>query len=491
MSCKFIVMHPRFYFLQWSLLLIGSLFAVEGHAQLTETFKPVPTYDGNSARLIEDLQRQFDDEMKRMGRRKTSGVATLYGRNTKYLVGLVRANKIVKDAEMQSFVDTIFNDLKTHAKLKSAPRRVLIAKLSSSNATCMGEGTFLLTTGLLGRVNNESQLAFTLAHEIAHYELGHIQEAIEKMAREKYERKIKQGMTKVLTDDDADGGDVDSVRKIVYDMTRFSRVHEREADSLGLIIARQAGYNTEESISLLSILDSLDYTKHRLGFALFDEFQFSKYPFQERWLKPRMSLYTTRRESILFFSRDSLRTHPEITQRQEWLRQKLTFDDSPFNKRPTAYVEEIISLAQFEDLNVAYKIQRFDYAMLMALQLKVMYPQNAYLTAIISKIFIGLHALKEPYNNQTFRWGYVSYYGDELKLINAFLYNLSQEEMGEIAFNFLNNQKNFNATNPEHYYLLWKICELTKRETVQARIKESFVKNFDKAKNRRYYDLMR
>jgi hypothetical protein len=152
-------MLPRFYLLQWSLLFFGSLFAFESRAQLTETFKPVPTYDGNNTRLIEDLQHQFDDEMKRMGRRKTSDIATLYGRNTKYLVGLVRANKIVKDAEMQSFVDTIFNDLKTHTKLNSTPRRVLIAKLSSSNATCMGEGTFLLTTGLLGRVNNESQSA--------------------------------------------------------------------------------------------------------------------------------------------------------------------------------------------------------------------------------------------------------------------------------------------------------------------------------------------
>jgi predicted Zn-dependent protease len=485
------VMPPRYCLLPCSLLLIGSLFALDSHAQLTETFKPVPTYDGTNTRLIDDLRQQFDDEMKRMGSRKTAGIATLYGRNTKYLVSLVRASKIVKDEEMRAFVDTIFNDLKRHTKLRSTPRRVLIAKLSSSNATCMGEGTFLLTTGLLGRIDNESQLAFTLAHEIAHYELGHIREAIEKMAREKYERKIKQGMTKILTDDDADGGDVDSVRKIVYDMTRFSRVHEREADSLGLIIARQAGYNTEESISLLSILDSLDYTKHKLGYALFDEFQFSKYPFQDHWLKPRMSLYTNRRENVLFFSRDSLRTHPDITRRQEWLRKKLTPDDSPFNKRPTPYVDEIISLAQFEDLHVAYKLQRFDYAMLMALQLKVDYPQNAYLTSMITKIFIDIHALKGVYNDQTFRLGYVSYYGDELKLINAFQFNLSQEEVGEIAFNFLNNQKNFNASDPEHYYLLWKICELTKRETVQARVKESFVKNFDKAKNRRYYDLMR
>ncbi|HEY5746568.1 MAG TPA: M48 family metallopeptidase [Chryseolinea sp.] len=484
-------MPPRLHLLQWSLLLIGCLIVLDSHAQLTETFKPVPTYNETETRLVQDLRRQLNDELRRMGARNTAGVSSLYSRNTKYLVSLVKAKRIVNDAEMQGFVDTIFNELKAHTELHTTPQRVLIAKLPSSNATCMGEGTFLLTTGLLGRIENESQLAFTLAHEIAHYELGHIQESIEKMARGKYERKVKQGMTKVLTSDNADESDVDSVRKIVYDMTRFGRVHEREADSLGLIIARQAGYNTGESIAMLSVLDSLDYTKHKLGYALFDEFQFTKYPFQERWLKPRLSLYSNRRDNVLFFSRDSLRTHPDITQRQQWLREKLTTDDSPFNKRPTLYVDEIISLAQFEDLSVAYKFQRFDYAMLMALQLKVVYPQNTYLTAVISKIFIDLYTIKGLYNDQTFRWGYVSYYGDELKLINAFQYNLSQEEVGEVAFNFLNNQNNFNATNPEHYYLLWKICELTKRETVQARIKDSFVKNFDKAKNRYYYDLMR
>ena len=483
-------MHFRLFLLPALLSIFGCLFAYTSCAQLNENFTPLSVYDETDAALIQSLRLQLREELNRQGPEKVYGVSGLYTKNTEHLVKLVKAKRIVKNDELQGFVDAVFQDLVSNTALTTAPIRVLIAKLPSSNAMCIGEGTFLITTGLLGRIENESQLAFTLAHEIAHYELGHIKEGIQKKAKSKYSRKLKKGFTRVLSTDDVEESDLDSLRKMVYDMSRFSRTHEREADSLGLLIAWQAGYNTAESIAMLSVLDSLDYSKHKLGYAVFTEFQFSKFPFQDRWLEPRNSYPDDDTEgprNVFIFSLDSIRSHPDIAMRRQWLQQSQVASRRPVNKHPSTYVDGIITLAEFEDLQTAYAVQRLDYAMLMALQLKAHYPANRYLTSVISKIFIDLCTDKAL---QTLL-SYATSYRGELKFVNAFLSNLTPEEIGEIAFNFLNSQNNFNKSDPEHYYLLWKICELTNRENVQARINESFAARFDRTKYRRYYDLMR
>ncbi|MBL0743636.1 hypothetical protein [Chryseolinea lacunae] len=156
-----------------------------------------------------------------------------------------------------------------------------------------------------------------------------------------------------------------------------------------------------------------------------------------------------------------------------------------------ALLDSAIQLAEFVDLETATEARRYDYAMLLALELKNRYSRNRYLATTISKILVDLYDAKNENRMREYVPFYVSGHGDELRMMNTFLHNISKEETGEIAFNFLNNQTNFNPDDPEHYLMLWKICDVTKRETVKARVKERFKTRFGKTKYYfQYFDKM-
>ena len=56
---------------------------------------------------------------------------------------------------------------------RSLEFRFYVVEDSSINAAALPDGTVLVNTGLLGAVENESQLAFVLSHEIAHVLQAH------------------------------------------------------------------------------------------------------------------------------------------------------------------------------------------------------------------------------------------------------------------------------------------------------------------------------
>lgn len=465
-------------------ILISAMLALPalqtGLAQ-DRAFVPRKVYNGGSEELQRGLRSQLRDELKRLNT-KSYGVASQYIKRTNFLLQQVRFGYFIHDDSLEHFVGNILDELVSHNALSHLPVRVLILKSPVSNAYCIGEGTFVVTVGLLGMVQNESELAFALAHELAHYELDHVKMRTVQEVETKFEQNTRKGVGKILTEDDVTLSEVDTLRRLVYSMSKFTRAHELQADSLGLVYMRRAGYRESESLSLFSILDSTDYSKYRVGNKMFDLLNFTKYPFQQYWLKPRLAIYGKRPNNYLIFSGDSLQSHPDIALRIERLGKFIQQKDIPPNRSPEAYTDAMIALAEFESVEAAFDAGQYDYALLLALQLKLRYDKSAYLTSTISRIFIKLYKAKDSNTYGFFVPSYTTYYGEELRSVNTLLNNLRLEEIGELGFHFLNNQGNFNPQEEEHYYLLWQICDLTKRENVRDKIKENYKSRFGKGK---------
>jgi len=485
-------MHPRFLLAHFLLALV-CLIPFVGNAQLTETFHPLPVSDGNEALLIKALRQQMRDQLATLPPKKTDEVWYTYVRNSESLIRRVRRGGVIRDPLLQGFVDSVFHDLIGHSHLKTKPKRALIAKLPYANASCMGEGTFMVTVGLLGRIENESQLAFTLAHEIAHYELGHVRERIIMQVATGYQKKATQGVKKILANyHDASQEEMDSLRKMMYAVSEFSRKQEMDADSLGLILQKNAGYNTGESLKMLAILDSVDYSKQRLGLHLFDDLQFDKYPFREEWLRPRPDYYYDKPNNIFIFSTDSIQSHPDIALRISKLSKALAPDYTPLNKRPKSHLTEVVEISQFEEVDLVFKARQRDHALLTALSLKHRYPRNSYLVSMISKILISFMDPEKRFVSSGAVPSIVSSQGEELRMVSTFLYNLNDKDAGELAFHFLNSHDNFNSKVPEHYFFMYVICLATERPNVAQKVKESFKDHFGGTKEYRLYiDKMR
>lgn len=102
------------------------------------------------------------------------------------------------------------------------------------NAWCMPGGKVAVFTGILPYTKNEQGLAVVMSHEIAH--------AIAQHGREQASQSLVQGLGGIVMVSIGVSPQVyGSLSNMV--MLKYSRDHETEADQLGLIFMKLAGYN--------------------------------------------------------------------------------------------------------------------------------------------------------------------------------------------------------------------------------------------------------
>lgn len=76
---------------------------------------------------------------------------------------------------MNDYVNQVARDVLTKSGNDSLIDKIdiFILKSNKVNAVAMQDGSIFITVGLLAQVENEAQLAFTIAHEITHVILQH------------------------------------------------------------------------------------------------------------------------------------------------------------------------------------------------------------------------------------------------------------------------------------------------------------------------------
>lgn len=472
------------YFFTVSLCLVFcSLYCQPGVA-----YHPRKKHDASSRELIHAVRAQLDDELSTIKSKRKFIVSKIYTHRTNNLVMQITGGAFLKDDSLQQFVDDVFHRLVSFNSLRHTPRRVLILSDPVVNAYCFGEGTFFVTVGLLSKIDNEAQLAFAIAHELAHYELDHVRNGIVNAVENNLAKKTAREVNKIMSGD-ITLEEIAALRELLYGVSRFSREMEMQADSLGFIYFQRAQYNPAEALSLLSVLDSAQHPKYSSGHDLFLPLHAANYPFQEYWLNQRLSIYSKRPTNVLFFSTDSVQTHPQIAARKERLLPQVQHSSQlPVNYQPESFIHEVVRVSEFESVEAAYFSKQYDRCLFLALQLKSVYPQNPYLVSMISKVFVDLCDARNKGMLEIRLPRYTSHYSESLRSVNNFLHNLTEEEMIEVAYHFLNNRSNFNSDEEEHYYLLWKLCDLSRRLDVQEKIRQAYRDKFRKGT---YYSKMK
>ena len=343
----------------------------------------------------------------------------------------------------------------------------------------MGEGTIIVNIGLLRSIHNQYELAFILAHEIAHYEENHVRLRLVKLLDGILSKKAQNEIKSISQGDGLSLEALELLQNWAYEGGRFSRDVEIEADRLGLDYYRNAGYPDSQTIETLNMLDSAEYSIAVQGAKLLEPLHNSKYPFKQHWLKPRLSICSKRSSQALIFRSDSISTHPEFQQR---IANLISVIDTASSTGEKVEMEPLIPwvhiVAEFETVEGAFKTRRFDRSMYHALKLIPTYPQNSYLVTMISKVFVTLIQADKDNLFQYYLTQYTASYGEDLRMVNNLLHNLRTNEMGELAYHFLNNQSNFNPQIPEHYYLLWQLGKFTDRKDLQVKVKDAYRSKF-------------
>ncbi|SHJ64942.1 Peptidase family M48 [Reichenbachiella agariperforans] len=104
-----------------------------------------------------------------------------------YLIDMAEKGSFYASDTISRYANQVMRELASNAKLEVFTMGVLIAWDSEVNAFSPGQGSVVLNNGLLAQLTTEEELAFVIAHELAHIELDHVLTSIKNIERIKVE----------------------------------------------------------------------------------------------------------------------------------------------------------------------------------------------------------------------------------------------------------------------------------------------------------------
>lgn len=286
------------------------------------------------------------------------------------------------------------------------------------NAFSTKQGIIFVTEGLVAQVSNEAQLAFVIAHEIAHYLENHViqgyKESIELAKnRTTHESKIKS-------------------------LSTYSKEKEYEADGVGVDLYYKAGYSKEELLDVYDVL-TYSYLPFDLKVIPKDYWNSEHLVIPETYFPEETPIISTEKDYD-----DSKSSHPNIKSRSE---QVLDIVESMTGWKDNVYLvseEEFLhvrNIARFESVRNDLYNFRYGDALYSIFLLEQDFPDNIYLNRCKAQAWAGLLAFKIDgrYSNITISPSKVQ--GDPHVLHNL-IKKLSKKQLITVAFRQVVDIKN-------------------------------------------------
>lgn len=306
---------------------------------------------------------------------------------------------------VERIADTL---LKDYPELRRELRFYTV-KSPSVNAFATGQGMIFVTTGLVAQVENESQLAYVVSHEIVHYYRKHNMEVLT--------RRIKN------SDDEAE--QMANFLKYHY----RSREMENEADSLGLrLFYIGSAYDKRVADGVFDVL--------QYAMLPFDEVAFDTTYFNSPYYRLPSHYYLEKVAPIS--SRDdypdSLSTHPNIKKRRARAGDILSHYEggSAFVVTTPDEFVHLQGLARFECIRQNLIYSNYTRAFYDCYVLQRQYPNNAFLARSMAQALYGIAMYKTYYNTNSIVGDYRQYEG-EVQQVYYLFRKLTAEEATLVA----------------------------------------------------------
>ena len=153
-------------------------------------------------------------------------------------------------SRIQKAVEKYYTEKNLLDQLKGYQWEFNLIEDKSLNAWCMPGGKVVVHTGLLPVTQTEGGLAVVVGHEIAHAVVKH---GAERMTQGLIVEMGGMALSKALANRPEKTKDLFmhsyGIGTEVGVLLPYSRVHEKEADHLGLIFMALAGYNPNDAVS--------------------------------------------------------------------------------------------------------------------------------------------------------------------------------------------------------------------------------------------------
>ena len=352
-------------------------------------------------------------------------------------------NQVVADTMLLYKCNNIIKKMKlTNPNFSFDNITVYINRSCIANASCFGEGTLFVNMGLFLWIDNDDELALVIGHEISHQLLDHLESRIKNNIAILSSDNFITEMKAIKKSQD---GKYERYKKLMKDMVTqngtHSRYKESEADSLGLILAKNAGYTINTAALILLKLDKVDAlfdannlydVKAAIEKSGADSFIFHK---NVKYHGLSMENVTMNADKDI----DSVKTHPDCIVRYK----KLTGVNA--EKVVTNCCSSITPVSQSSKERALIELIRFEYEngrLTLCVHLCLFALQNGYTgsfyNCFLSVCFSGIYAADKSFNRFTVTDSKAKA-GSTLKELQDVIFNTNSSNIAKISAYFLSN----------------------------------------------------
>ncbi len=344
------------------------------------------------------------------------------------------SGNILYGSKLNDYVNIVADNLlKEYPDLKEK-LRFYIVRSTDVNAYCTEKGIMFINIGLIAQLSNESELAYIMAHEIAHFAEHHILDLND------YKDKNKSN----------------DYKEFYLKYHNRSRENELEADRLAL---ERYYKSSPYSYSVLDgVFDVLQY-----DYLPFDEIVFPRnfietdfYKFPDNYFLTNINPIRSREDYI-----DTMSTHPNIMKRRENVKQivsGLNNDGRNTFVQSESLFFEIRELARFESINIFLTRHEYDDAIYNTHVLMQSHPNSEFLNVAMGAALYGISKHKTYGGISEIIENYKSIEGEKQQ-VNYFLSKLNKNEFNLLALRYLwNIHKNY----PNNVYITSILTDISR-----------------------------
>jgi predicted Zn-dependent protease len=171
----------------------------------------------------------------------------LWAQSREIRQAMERGGFVYRDEALDGYLNGVVRKLHSGATLDRIPFEVMVVKDPSMNAFALPDGAMYIHLGILARMENEAQLATLLAHETTHSTHRHSIRTL-RTARN------KSALYSAIFGGGGPAGAAFGWLGTMASVSGYQREMEAEADTEGMRLIVEAGYDPQEAVRLFSLL---------------------------------------------------------------------------------------------------------------------------------------------------------------------------------------------------------------------------------------------
>lgn len=262
----------------------------------------------------------------------------IWNGRTDFITEAIDDDGYLYENEIHNYLDGIVRQIaQANPKLIPQAPMLLIDRGTAVNAYATGSNLLAVNIGLLAFSRTREELALVLAHEMSHNALLHPENGMKKRAEWLTSDEYKQSLNAVL---ESKYERYSRLKKVFegysFDRSKHQRYHEGDADSLAIVLLKNAHIGVDPTVFLR--LDSADIQyRQPLKKPLKDYFAAYQLPVEETWMVKRtkgLSAKTYSFNTTTTGLADSLKTHPDCVERYNKSKHEQT--SGPFTPIPAS-----------------------------------------------------------------------------------------------------------------------------------------------------------